>query len=504
MSKLKKGNLGISLVANIISVIVSAFVSFIITKYIVEAAGSTAYSFYPIATNFANYFSIIFISVNAMSARFITIELLDGREEEAKKYFVSVFFADVFISILLGILLFIFILRIDSILNIPVGLLPEIRKLFIYILIMVIVNGLSSVYLVAPYAKNRMDISGVNTIIQNVLKLIIFLVLLYRGNFRIEHYGLVLLIAAIINFILFYFTTKQLLPGFVMDIRYFSKNHIKEVVSSGFWIMVNRSGILLINNAQLIVVNMILGADASGPLALTQPIYTFISLFGTMIANIVTPFVVRTVAQKKETFGKDVHYIQLLITLSIGALCSIVMGFGEQFYHLWLPKEDAHLLYLLSYFNVLQLLITYITTFYNAFLTALNKVKTPSIIMLVFGVIGIGIMFLLLKFTNLGIIGMLIANNITYFIYYFIFQTYYSYQQVDTDLQPYKKELQIQRILVATVLFVGINTILGRLIPMPNYLSLLGICGILGCIEIYAILRMNHVKLVEFIAFIRN
>ena len=54
----RKGNLAISIIANIISVVVSAFVSFIITKYVVETVGSTTYSFYPIAANFANYFQL--------------------------------------------------------------------------------------------------------------------------------------------------------------------------------------------------------------------------------------------------------------------------------------------------------------------------------------------------------------------------------------------------------------------------------------------------------------
>lgn len=500
----RKGNLAISIIANMISVIVSAFVSFIITKYVVETVGSTTYSFYPIATNFANYFSIIFISVNAMSARFITVAFVNHQEEDAKKYFTSVLFADLGIAVVLSLLLIVFIARIEYILNIPVAILPSIRKLFIYLLIMVIVNGVCSVYIIAPYARNRMDIAGVISIIDNITKLLFFLFLLNRGDFHIEHYGLVLLVAAIVNLVLNYFATKVLLPGFSLDLKLLSLEHIKEVVSSGFWIMINRSGVLLINNAQLLVINIVLGADASGPLSLTQPIYSFISLFGSAMVNTITPLVVRTVAQKKETFDQDVRYIQLLFALLIGGLCTIVMGFGEQFYHLYLPKEDAHLLYVLSYLNLLQLLITYITTFYTAFLTAINKVKVPSLVMLGIGVIGIGIMFLILKSTNLGIIGMLIANNLTYFFYYFIFQTLYARKECEMIQEDWKKSLKIMPLILSGLFFIVLNTLLGRIIPISNFVSLILICGVILIIEIFGLLFINRVKIGDFISFIRK
>lgn len=80
-----------------------------------------------------------------------------------------------------------------------------------------------------------------------------------------------------------------------------------------------------------------------------------------------------------------------------------VIVFGEQFFSLWVPSQDAKLLQVLSVLMIFGYMFTSGTQIlYNVFGTV-NKVKQNSIAVLFSGVMSIVIMVLLLKFTDLGI-----------------------------------------------------------------------------------------------------
>lgn len=485
-----KGNFGLSLISNILSACVAALVSFVIAKQIVETAGSVAYQFYPIATNFANYFTIIFIAINSMSARFITFSLVNEDEAKAKEYYVSVFFSDVFLSLIISIVVFFFIQNMNSILDIPSSIYPQIRQLFILVLLSSIINGCTSVFSVSTFAKNRMDLYARNNIITELFKLVLFLSFLWTSTITIVHYGVVLLVASVMMFLLNYVTTRHLLPDFHMDFSLYSFASVKEILSSGFLIMVNRTGVLLINNAQLIIANMVLGANASAPLSLVQSLYSLGTLVCYSVERTVLPMVVHIIAEQDEQYTQKMKMIQLIYLFLTVIPCTLLMGFGKQFYQLWLPKENASLLYLLSYFNILQLLITYAFSIYNAMVTAFNKVKVPSLTMLGFGMVSILLSYLLVSKTSLGMIGMLISNNIAYFIFYAIFLPSYANHE--------SKSFMSQQKNIPSLSFVGsvlgvilINTLLGRMIPSHHFISLFLVGVVIIVVEVI-VLSLSH------------
>ncbi|MBQ1382918.1 MAG: hypothetical protein IIY73_03315, partial [Solobacterium sp.] len=184
-SRLKKGSLGLAMISNMISVVVSALVSFVISKYLIITAGSVAYSYYPIATNFANYFAIIFIAVNALAARFVMVALLEGNEQEAKEYYSSILLADLFLSALVSAVLAVFVFNVEHILDIPAEIVPQVRSLFMWILLTVVVNALTNVFGISIYAKNRMDVRAVIDLAISISKLIFFLYFMYTGRLTI-------------------------------------------------------------------------------------------------------------------------------------------------------------------------------------------------------------------------------------------------------------------------------------------------------------------------------
>ena len=80
-----------------------------------------------------------------------------------------------------------------------------------------------------------------------------------------------------------------------------------------------------------------------------------------------------------------------------------VVVFGEPFFALWVPTQDARLLHILSFLAIFAYMFTSGTQIlYNVFNTV-NKVKTNSIVVVASGVFSILLTIALIRYSNIGI-----------------------------------------------------------------------------------------------------
>ena len=79
--------IGINMVAQIISFSSNLLISFVLTPFLINNLGKETYSFYPIVNTFIMYMSIVTGALNTMASRFVTISILKGETGEAEKYF---------------------------------------------------------------------------------------------------------------------------------------------------------------------------------------------------------------------------------------------------------------------------------------------------------------------------------------------------------------------------------------------------------------------------------
>lgn len=95
----KSKQLIINLMASVIVVIVQLFINFWLSPYVIGKLGEAAYGFITLANNFTQYASLLTVAINSMAARFISIEYNRGNENEAQKYFSSVFWFNTILSV---------------------------------------------------------------------------------------------------------------------------------------------------------------------------------------------------------------------------------------------------------------------------------------------------------------------------------------------------------------------------------------------------------------------
>ena len=232
---MKKKQLSINLLANLIAFFVNIGISFLLTPYIVSRLGNEAYGFIGLANNFVSYALIITTALNAMAARFITIEIHRQDNEQANTYFNSVLIANFIMCFFLGIASVVIVLNIGNIFNVSNELIVDVQWTFGLVFLNFIITVLVSVFNISTFVKNRLELSSIRNIIGNLLKLMITLVLFYFLPPKIMYLAIATLVSTVFIGIANAVLTKKLLPEIKLSFKKFKLDAIKTLISCGIW-----------------------------------------------------------------------------------------------------------------------------------------------------------------------------------------------------------------------------------------------------------------------------
>lgn len=418
----ERKRLAVNMIANIIAFGVQFGVSFVLTPYIINTLGAEAYGFVPLANNFIGYTNIITVALNSMASRFITIEMNRGNTAKANEYFNSVFIANIILALILLIPSVTIVLYINDFLAIPAGLLTDVQWTFSFAFISLLGGLILSVYGCAFFVHNRLDLNAKRNIEGNIIRAVVLIALFMVFQPKIYFVTATMLIVNVYIWVTNVYYTRKLVPELTIGFGRFKWNAVKELLSSGVWNSVNELSTVLLTTLDLLLMNMFVGAQASGEYSLVKVLPTFMqSIVGVMVNVFIPQFTIYYAKRQHKKFLNSIMFsikvMGWLLTIPIGYL----IVFGGDFYRVWVPGQDADLLQALSILTLVPLIVTCsINTIYNVY-TVTNKLKVPALVWLVIGVINVLLVIVLLKFTPLGIwtipivsFAMVLARNLTF------------------------------------------------------------------------------------------
>lgn len=404
----------VNLVSNFFSALSGVGISFFLTPYIVEHLGKEAYGFFPLSNNFIMYAGIITTALNSMSSRYITISLEKKDMKEVNTYFNSVLFGNILISMGFILISTLFCFFITRILDIPENLVYDVRLLFIFIFISLIINVSSAVFQVTAFALNRFDKLAFINIISNVLKLGAIIVLFYFFTPKIYFLGTVTVVTAFYMFLANYRLTKKLLPEIQIDWSFFSKSALYIVLSSGIWNSVMAMSNVINTQLDLLIANHFFGASGMGFLSLTKFIPNAIYILLGIIVPIFLPEMLKAYAQNdmgklKKTLDLSFKAIFLVVLVPL----SVFFVYGEVFFKLWLPTQDAQALHILSVITLVPFIVHgTIETVYHVFVIT-NKLRMASFWGVFISLFNFALVILLCLYSSLGIYSIPVAALIS-------------------------------------------------------------------------------------------
>ena len=396
--------------AQVFAFLVSIGITFFLTPYIVGKLGAAAYGFVGLASNFVSYIQIITIALNSMAGRFITISVHQNKIDDARKYFSSVFFSNIILVGIISIISIVVLYRLEYIVVIPKELLYDVKILFGCIFLNFFISLVFNVYNVSTFIRNRLDLSSTRSIVAHALKALLLVGLFYFLDPAVWYIGLATVISTIYTIGTNIMFKRRLTPELQISFKYFDIKSIKELLSAGVWNIVSKFNAILCTGFNLLLANLFIGPGPMGILSITRRIPELtLTLYERINAIFAPPWTKLYAEGNQEELHKGI-----IASLRFFGIISIIptafiLVFCDHFYQMWMPSQDAKLLYALTVAACVDLPVAMpLQPIYNIY-PITNKIRANSLFglglfSLTFVVVLIGLNVTEGEFTHLMII----------------------------------------------------------------------------------------------------
>lgn len=398
----------INVICSLLVLATNITIGFWMSPFIVEHIGVEANGFVSLANNFFVYACIVTMALNSMAARFITIEYVRKNYNQANLYYNSVFWGNLLIVALLLLPAVYCIVRLETFINIPCDILLDVKLLFFFIFFNFFINTGFPNWECGTYITNRLDRDYIPNMFTTIFRYIIIISMMILLTPKVWYVGFAASIAAILLLVVRRYNTHKLTPHlkiyFSKQDRLFSWDAVKELVGAGMWNSISTVGHILLTSLDLLICNYYLGATAMGVVALSKFIPSCIEQLSLSVRNAFgAELTINYANGDTNTLFRDLSRAMKMTALIMLTPIACVVIFGEPFFALWVPTQDARLLQILSFLAIFAYMFTSGTQIlYNVFSTV-NRVKTNSIVVVVSGIFSILLTITLIKYTNIGI-----------------------------------------------------------------------------------------------------
>ena len=404
-----------NIIYNIISFGIGLIISFFFTPYLIRVLGKEAYGFYPLVENILSYTQILTAAVGSMAGRFVTMSYYKGDKEASASYFNSVLVAYFFFSALFTVLGIIFVFFIDRILNIPEGLVPEVKILFLFAVLSLCARLATTNLGLGTYVKNRIELNSSRKVSVDVTRVVLILLLFWLFKPSIAFMSMSALGATLLGCYFDISFKRRFIPEIPINLRkYFSWSKLKELVSSGIWLSLNNLSNVLVVSLDLLLTNIFISASSTADLSIAKTIPHMLGSIGGMIAITFTPNF--NILYAKEEHEKLLHEIKKSM-LILSVLTALPLGYflinSDWFFKLWVPTAYSDILYWLAFISMIPMISGLCTNTLFGIFTITNKRKVPAIALFITGIVNVLLMFILLKTTNLGVMAIVLSSAIT-------------------------------------------------------------------------------------------
>lgn len=480
--------------ANIVSYSSNILISFVLTPFLINTLGKETYSFYPMANTIITYISVLSNSMNTVAARFVTVSLIQKKTKEANSYFSSVLASNLIMGAVLLLPMILGIYFLDFFLDIPVNSIGAVKTLFSLVFASTLVNIIAAVFGVATFAKNRIDLRSLRELITAGLRLLLFVLLYKFLPPSIIYVGIVTLFVAVVNILFQIFYTKKLLPEIHIQGKSISWQHTKELLNSSIWNVISNMGNAMLANLTLVLANILYGASVAGIYSIVQTVPQFINGIICMLVGVFYPVVTYKYASNDISgVVLEVQKAQKIIGASACAVIVVFISLSEEFFLLWTPGEDAHLLFVLSAITIMPHMFISCVWILTNLNIAMNKVKIPAIYNMILGGINIISTFLIYRIWQPNMLYIAITSTALQLIWVVILIPQYSSYLLHVKWNTFYGA--VVRALICTIPTVGLIFLLKQFFVLDTWIKFIFFGCVMGVFSLLIfIVGMTGIK----------
>ncbi|MFP7156265.1 oligosaccharide flippase family protein [Priestia aryabhattai] len=396
---------------SVLGLVLNIVINLVLTPYITNNLGVEAYGYIGLANNVVGYIEIISVALNSLAARYVALEYHKMDYGKANKYYNSVIVANLFLSFIILVPMCIFIFYLDNLIKIPLNMVLDVKILFLLVVINYTLMLLSNCFNIATFIKNRLDITAFLKNISYLIKALALVIIFSLFIPSVWMVSVAIIISSLFLLISNIYLTKKLTPNLAINPKKSSVTAVKELVSNGSWNSISSLGVTLNSGLDLLVTNIFINATAMGQLSVVKSI-TFI--FNTFVAVFTQAFrPIQLEAYSKNDQKGMINEFNLSMKVT-GYICSVtfagLFALGYSFLEFWIPGQDTKTIYKVLIIVLVGDVMGAVSYPLNYVFTIINKLKVPSMISILNGILNLILILLLLQMTGLGLYAVVLTT----------------------------------------------------------------------------------------------
>ncbi|MFS0655141.1 MATE family efflux transporter [Bacillus sp. 179-C3.3 HS] len=467
--------------ANLITFVLMMLMSVCLTPYIVHTLGVEAFGLIHLTQNMINYLSVITASLSAVVVRFFSVVAHKGEMEKAQSYLASYFVSAVLLSISLFLACLFMSRQLVDWLHVPLHLTHDTQIAFILGGLLFMLNFVMSGIGAAPFYANKLYLSSAGQAIQMFCRALSIVLLFTFATPTIWHIPLAAVIGTIaaMGFALYYF--KKLIPWFSFKWRYVSFSSSLTLVKSGVWHSFEQMGVLLFLQIDLLMTNLLIGAEATGQYAAILQFPLLLRTLAGTLAVVFAPTITKFYSDQDEEglvqyAAKAIKWSGLFVAFP----AALLGGLAGPLMQLWLgPAYEEFKWLLMIHAGYLCVTLMFLPLTYVP--TAFNRFKVPAVVTLVLGGTNVLFAYGLTDTFHLGLYGIACAGAFVLLMKNVVFLPFYTSKITKQKASVFYKKTLVP--LIGASLIWGICAGIQLVYQVTSWWELLCIGGL--CFIIY-------------------
>lgn len=454
------------------ALVINTFITLLLVPVISRTLGNDAYGFVTLGKSIAQYATMITAALNSFAARYIVVSYHREDYSEANTYFSSTVYGDLILGTGLFAVALVGICFLEKLLVIPADLVTDVKLLFLFVFLNFWLVTVTTAFSASAHIKNRLHIVGVFKALAYVCEAAILIICFRFFPPHVFYVGLGLAAASLILAVTNVGICRRYTPELKVEKRWFSWGAIRKLVVDGVWTSLNSLGDTLNSGLDLLVCNLMLTPTAMGQLAISKTFYSMFSSVFLLVGQAFEPMYLKSYAEDDtRTLMKDFRVAMKLSGMLSNIVFAGFVALGMAFYKLWIPGEDIAVIYTLTVINNMVTIPSGpMQPLYYIYTLTLKK-KVPTFITIGGGLLNVAGMYLLIRYTGLGVYAVVWTTVVIMMLINFITNPLYMAYVLDQPWWTFYPA--ILRNLVSCGVLVVVFKLLNRLYTPASWLTLI-------------------------------
>lgn len=393
--------------------------------FLVRHLGLAAYGMIPLANTLVMYATVLTTSLDVSVNRFLAIDLNRGDARGANRTFNTALTLAATACLLLALPAAAVVYLFPILFNVPAGLESATRFLFASVAATMGAAVLSSSFGVTSVITHRFELRNAVRALTSLSRVGVVALCFWFWPASLSFVALGFLVSAAIGLAGDVLVWRHLTPELRVRPRSADPRQLRAMAGLGGWSAVNQIGSLLLMQVDLLVVNALFGAEATGRygsiLVLVALLYTMTeTVVAVLSPMIMAHYATADIDALRRVTLQSVRLLGIALALPVGLLC----GFARPVLGIWLGDQFGNLAILLILLaGHLPVTLSVRPILYG--ITAYNRIKAQSIITLVLGIATVPAAVLLASFAGWGLAGVAAATALIWTVKNVVFLTPY-------------------------------------------------------------------------------